>query len=107
MSVKSKVLSLILLPALLLFAIPVAVAKPVCGAWSGYTSQGKKEKTINGVKHTCDASTRSRSCCEYGQQTTCSNENQTRYENCTPARTAPGTLRPKITPTVPPDRLQQ
>jgi hypothetical protein len=92
---------------LLLCAIPVAVAKPVCGAWSAYTSQGKKEKTIDGVKHTCDASTRTRSCCAYGQQTTCSNENQTKYENCAPARTTPGRLPPKVAPKVSPDRVHQ
>ena len=76
---------------LLLFAFPVsAPAKPNCGAWGAPTPQGKKTKTFDGVKHPCDASSKSRSCCELGQQTKCWNETQTSYENCTPARTAPG-----------------
>lgn len=62
-----------------------ASAAPVCGAWGASTSEGKKSKTINGVKHTCDASSKSRSCCTYGQQTTCYTEKQTTYDNCTPA----------------------
>lgn len=49
MSLGSKALLHSLLATLLL---PVtAVAKPVCGAWSAYTSAGKKEKTIDGKKH--------------------------------------------------------
>lgn len=62
-----------------------ASAAPVCGAWGSSTSEGKKEKTIDGKKHICDASSRSRSCCNYGAQTTCYTEKQTTYENCTPA----------------------
>ena len=84
------ILYLSLVPGLQLFAISAAIAKPVCGEWGASTSQGKKEKTINGVKHVCDASSRSRSCCEYGQQTKCWNETQTTYENCTPAKAVPG-----------------
>jgi hypothetical protein len=105
MSSGSKALSLGVLPLLLLFPLPAAAA-PVCGAWGASTPQGKKEKTIDGVKHTCDASTRSRSCCDYGQQSKCWNENQTTYENCTPARTAPGPgklqqdFKPKDLPTL-------
>ena len=92
---------------LVFFAVPVAIAKPVCNAWGTYSPQGKKEKTIDGVKHTCDASTRTRSCCTYGQQTQCRNETETRYENCTAARTSPGRLPPKMTPKVLPNRVQQ
>lgn len=62
-----------------------ASAAPVCGAWGASTSEGKKEKTIEGKKHVCDASSQSRSCCTYGAQTTCYTEKQTTYENCTPA----------------------
>lgn len=81
-----------------LLAAPAAVAKPACGDWGASTSQGKKEKTIDGVKHVCDASSRSRSCCEYGQQTKCWNETQTTYDNCTPAQAVPGKsqLNPKL-----------
>ncbi|HXG79157.1 MAG TPA: hypothetical protein VNJ31_07470 [Methyloceanibacter sp.] len=91
MADRSKAVLIACMPALLLLAAPAAVAAPVCGAWGASTSQGKKEKTINGVKHICDASSRSRSCCEYGSQSKCWNETQTTYENCTPAAaTAPG-----------------
>ena len=62
-----------------------ASAAPVCGAWGASTSEGKKEKTIDGKKHICDASSKSRSCCTYGAQTTCYTEKQTTYDNCTPA----------------------
>ena len=101
MSPGSNALSLGVLAVLLLFALR-ADAAPVCAAWGASTPQGKKEKTIDGVKHTCDASNRSRSCCEYGQQSKCWNETQTTYENCTPARTAPGPgkLQPKDLPTL-------
>ena len=71
--------------AVLSMGAAAASAKPVCGAWGASTSEGKKSKTINGVKHTCDASSQSRSCCTYGAQTTCYTEKQTTYDNCTPA----------------------
>jgi hypothetical protein len=105
MSLRSKAFLVSLLATPLLITPVVAVAKPVCGDWSGYTPAGKKEKTIDGKKHTCDASTRTRSCCTYGAQTTCHNETETRYENCTAQAVKPGGLRPNLK--VPPSVKQQ
>jgi hypothetical protein len=76
--------------SLLLFAIPTTtLAVPNCGLWGTPKSEGKKTRTINGVKHTCDASSQKRSCCDLGQQTKCWTETQTTYDNCTPTRTSP------------------
>lgn len=75
-----------------------ASAAPVCGAWGASTSEGKKSKTINGVKHTCDASSKTRLCCtDAGSAVSCYNEKETSYENCTPAsaaQTPPSRFRP-------------
>ena len=47
---------LLISAALLSMGAAAASAAPVCGAWSASKAEGKKSKTIDGVKHTCDAS---------------------------------------------------
>jgi len=84
----------------LLYVLALAVptyseaAQKKCGAETCGTPT-KTTKVINGVKHNCESTTCSKSCCTFDDPPVCSIE-KTTTSSCTAARTVPGKQIPNL-----------